>query len=137
MDGMDPKSETRKEGESLQLPVPLAILVICLGFVLTYHRSVLAYLKERNSESDAVLEKVAESLNRVTEQLVESGKIQEQSLFAEEVRPGTGTRLKVSIKQVEAQHELTVGRLESWVQGGARSPGERVLKNRLRAVLSL
>ncbi len=59
------------------------------------------------------------------------------SLFAEEVRPGTVTKLKISVKQVESHHELTVGRLESWIQGGARSPRERVLKDRLRMVLAL
>ena len=58
------------------------------------------------------------------------------SRFAEATGPGTATKLKVSVKQVESHHELTLGQLESWIQGGARSPRERVLKDRLGKVLS-
>ena len=59
------------------------------------------------------------------------------SRFAEEVGLGTATKLKVSVKQMESRHELTLGQLESWVRGGAKSPRERVLKDRLREALSL
>ena len=59
------------------------------------------------------------------------------SLFAEHVRPGTVTKLRVSVKEVAAQHELTVGGLESWLRGVAKSPREGVLKDRLRRVLAL
>jgi hypothetical protein len=31
-------------------------------------------------------------------------------------------------------HELTMAKLESWLTGGAKSPNEQVVKNRLRDI---
>jgi hypothetical protein len=49
--------------------------------------------------------------------------------------PGRVTRLAVTVKSPATTHELTVGKLEDWLAGGARSPNEAVLKDRLREVL--
>ena len=51
------------------------------------------------------------------------------------VRPGKTTRLVVTIRRLEAQHEVRVGQLEDWLTSGARSPREQVLKGRLRELL--
>ena len=53
------------------------------------------------------------------------------------VRPGKTTRLVVTIRRLEAQHELRVSQLEDWLTSGARSPREQVLKCRLRTLLGL
>ena len=52
-----------------------------------------------------------------------------------DVHVGPGTRLRVAAKQPESVHEIQFGKLEEWLQGGARSPNESVTKGRLREVL--
>lgn len=49
---------------------------------------------------------------------------------------GPGTWLRVAVKQPEAVHELQFGKLQEWLEGGARSPNEQVMKARLRQVLA-
>ena len=49
---------------------------------------------------------------------------------------GPGTRLRVAVKQPEATHELQFGKLQDWLEGGARSPNEQVAKARLRKILA-
>lgn len=49
--------------------------------------------------------------------------------------PGRVTRLTVTVKSPGTTHELTVGKLEDWLMGGAVSPNEAALKNKLREVL--
>ncbi len=53
------------------------------------------------------------------------------------VRPGKTTRLVVTIRRLEAQHEVRVSQLEDWLASGGRSPREQVLKGRLRKLLGL
>ena len=48
---------------------------------------------------------------------------------------GPGTRLQVAMKQSEAVHQLQFGKLQEWLEGGARSPNEQVTKARLPKVL--
>ena len=52
-----------------------------------------------------------------------------------EVHVGPGTRLRVVVKQPEAAHEIQFGKLQEWLNGGARSPNEQVMKARLRKML--
>jgi len=49
---------------------------------------------------------------------------------------GPGTRLRIRVKAPEAEHTISVGKVRSWLDGGARSPSERVQKNRLKELLS-
>jgi hypothetical protein len=53
-----------------------------------------------------------------------------------EIHIGPGTRLRVAVKQPEAAHEIHLGKLQEWLDGGARSPNEEVMKARLRNVLA-
>ena len=46
-----------------------------------------------------------------------------------------GTRLRVTVKQPEAVHEVQFAKLQEWLYGGARSPNEQIVKMRLREVL--
>jgi len=53
-----------------------------------------------------------------------------------EVHIGPGTQLRVTVKQSEATHEIQFGKLEEWLNGGARSPNEQVTKAGLRKLLA-
>lgn len=53
-----------------------------------------------------------------------------------EVYIGPRTRLRVAVKQPEAVHELQFGKLQEWLEGGAKSPNEQVTKAKLRKVLA-
>ena len=37
--------------------------------------------------------------------------------------------------QPETEHTVSVGKLQSWLDGGGKSPNEQVLKSRLRKIL--
>ena len=49
-----------------------------------------------------------------------------------EVPFGPATRLTIRVKAPEEEHTVTVGKVLSWLDGGAISPREQVKKNRLR-----
>lgn len=53
-----------------------------------------------------------------------------------DVHVGSGTRLRVAVKQPDSAHEVQFGKLQEWLEGGARSPNEQVTKARLRKVLA-
>jgi hypothetical protein len=48
---------------------------------------------------------------------------------------GPATRLKVRVQSPEAEHTVSVGKMTRWLEGGARSPSERIEKNRLKQLL--
>jgi hypothetical protein len=45
---------------------------------------------------------------------------------------GSATQLRIRVKAPEEEHTVTVGKVLSWLEGGARSPNEQVKKNRLK-----
>jgi hypothetical protein len=45
---------------------------------------------------------------------------------------GQATQLRIRVRAPEEEHTITVGKVLSWLDGGARSPSEQVKKNRLR-----
>ena len=45
---------------------------------------------------------------------------------------GPATRLTIQVKPPEEAHSITVAKVMSWLDGGARSPNEQARKNRLR-----
>ncbi len=53
------------------------------------------------------------------------------SAFAE-MTFGSATQLRIRVKAPEEENVMTVGKVLSWLEGGARSPSEQVKKNRLR-----
>ena len=48
---------------------------------------------------------------------------------------GTATRLKVVVEAPTETHELTVARLQAWLDSSAKSPREQSVKVRLRQLL--
>ncbi len=45
---------------------------------------------------------------------------------------GAGTQLRIRVRAPEEEHTVTVGKVLSWLDGGARNPSEQVKKNRLK-----
>ena len=54
-----------------------------------------------------------------------------RGVFAE-MPLGPATRLTIRVKAPEEEHTITVAKVLSWLEGGAKSPSEQVKKNRLR-----
>jgi len=48
---------------------------------------------------------------------------------------GPATRLVIRVKQPETEHTVSVGKLQRWLDGGAKSPNEKVAKSRLKEIL--
>jgi hypothetical protein len=48
--------------------------------------------------------------------------------------PGSATRLEVEVRS-SVVHTITPMRIHEWLNGGAKSPKEAVMKERLRALL--
>lgn len=48
---------------------------------------------------------------------------------------GPATRLIVRVRAPQEEHTLSIGKLQSWLNGGAKSPSEQVERNRLRKLL--
>jgi hypothetical protein len=49
---------------------------------------------------------------------------------------GPGTRLKVSVQPPATTHELSVGKVQSWLEAAGRTPREQAAKVTLRQLLS-
>jgi hypothetical protein len=49
---------------------------------------------------------------------------------------GPGTRLKIAVELPATVHELTVSRLQVWLESSAKTPREQAVKVRLRQLLT-
>jgi hypothetical protein len=53
------------------------------------------------------------------------------------VRPGPATAIHVCVRSTaETEHSVSFRQFESWLAGNARSPQERLLKDRLKAIVN-
>jgi hypothetical protein len=52
-----------------------------------------------------------------------------------EVFFGPATHLTIRVKQPETENTVSVGKLQSWLDGSGKSPNEQVAKSRLREIL--
>jgi hypothetical protein len=48
---------------------------------------------------------------------------------------GPGMRLEIEVREPSVIHHVTVAQLQRWVSGGARSPAERIRRERLQELL--
>ena len=53
-----------------------------------------------------------------------------------EVIAGPATRLCISVESPGTEHELSVGKVQAWLEGSGKSPHEQALKVRLRELLA-
>jgi hypothetical protein len=49
---------------------------------------------------------------------------------------GPGTRLTISVEAPSTAHELTVARLQAWLDSSGKTPREQAVKVRLRQALA-
>ena len=54
-----------------------------------------------------------------------------------DVHIGPGTLLRVAVKQSEAEYTVRFANFQGWLDGGAKSPNELVLKRRLKEALAV
>ena len=52
-----------------------------------------------------------------------------------DTRTGPATRLTIAVEAPATTHQLSVGKLNSWLEGSGRSPNEQELKVRIRELL--
>lgn len=50
--------------------------------------------------------------------------------------PGFASEIQIEVKAPAVVHTVTLKRVMDWTEGGAKSPKERVLKERLKGLLS-
>jgi hypothetical protein len=50
--------------------------------------------------------------------------------------PGPSTRLAIEIKEPATTHEVPIRKLRDWMESSARSPRERIIKDRLKVLLT-
>lgn len=48
---------------------------------------------------------------------------------------GPGTRLRIAVEAPTTAHELSVGKLQAWLDSGGKTPREQAVKVRLRQAL--
>ena len=48
--------------------------------------------------------------------------------------PGEGSRLEIEVRSA-VTHTITLKKIRDWINGGAKSPNEAVMKKRLRELL--
>jgi hypothetical protein len=48
---------------------------------------------------------------------------------------GSGTRLRIAVEAPTTTHELSVGKLQSWLDSGGKTPREQAVKVKLRQTL--
>jgi hypothetical protein len=68
------------------------------------------------------------------ESLYEAAVLAFTTFRAHECAPGEVSKLEVEIRS-SVKHEITLSRVRQWLNGGAKSPKEAVMKERLREML--
>jgi hypothetical protein len=70
-----------------------------------------------------------------TEGIRHTVEVSADSLYEAAAMPGLITQIEVEIRS-SITHAVTPKKIQSWLNGGAKSPKEAVLKDRLREMLS-
>jgi len=79
---------------------------------------------------------IEHSVEVSAESLYEAVALAISALRQDDWSPPPGLRLRVSVRQSVVEHVVEMRRFEAWLNGAARSPRERVLKERLKGVMS-
>jgi len=92
------------------------------------------------SSRSAISEGIEHSVPVPAESLYEAA-IEAMAAFQhsvlDEMPLGPGTRLTIRVKAPEEEHTISVSKVLSWLDGGARSPSEQLENNRLRERLRM
>jgi len=74
---------------------------------------------------------------------VQAGSLYEAAVLAmstfrqHDCQPGLASQLEVRVTSPSVMHTVTVKKVREWLEGGAKSPSEKLAKERLKAMLSL
>lgn len=68
------------------------------------------------------------------ESLYEAAVVAVRTFRQHHCEPGEQSKLEVEIRS-SVKHTVTLKKIHSWLQGGAKSPKEAITKERLRALL--
>lgn len=50
--------------------------------------------------------------------------------------PGPASQIQIEVQAPSVTHMVTLGKVEEWVRSGAKSPKQKMAKERLRALLA-
>jgi hypothetical protein len=50
--------------------------------------------------------------------------------------PGDGSLMQIEVAAPKVTHSVTPARVEEWLRGSAKSPSDRLMKERLKSVLA-
>ena len=78
---------------------------------------------------------IRHSVKVQAESLYEAAAVAVRIFKDHDCAPGPASRLDVEVRS-SVTHGLTVKRLEEWIDGGAKSPNEAVIKQRLKKILA-
>jgi hypothetical protein len=87
------------------------------------------------TDSEGIEHRVQVSAATMYEAAVEALAAFQRSGFSDSTF-GPATRLTIRVKAPEEEHTVTVAKLNSWLDGGAKSPNEQVQKKRLKERLT-
>jgi hypothetical protein len=80
-------------------------------------------------------EGVEHSVEVSAESLYEAVALAICALRQDDWSPPPGLRLRVSVCQPVVEHTVEMRRFQAWLNGAARSPRERIVKERLKQVM--
>jgi hypothetical protein len=92
-----------------------------------FHEGVLSFVHAQSRFSHPIVSSVYEAAALALAEFRRCG-------FTD-TNPGRATFLTVAVKAPATTHEVSVGKLQDWLSGGAKSPKELLLKNRLRELV--
>ena len=70
------------------------------------------------------------------ESLYEAVVLATRAFREHDCKPGAGSLLEVEVKSPNVTHAVTMRRVLEWLEGGCKSPNEKVTKARLKSLLT-
>jgi hypothetical protein len=80
------------------------------------------------------IEGLRHSVEVEADSLYEAAVIAVRTFREHQCEPGHGSKIEVEIRS-SVTHTVTLKKIHDWLRGGARTPKEAVMKERLRALL--
>ena len=75
------------------------------------------------------------SVNVQAETLYEAVALAVREFREHDCTPGAMSTMEVEARSPAVTHTVSMGKVEDWVNGGAKSPRERLLKERLKGLM--
>ena len=70
------------------------------------------------------------------ESLYEAVVLATRAFREHECTPGPASRLEVEVRSPNVTHEVTMRKVQEWLDGACKSPNEKVTKQRLKGLLA-